>query len=152
MNAREGTTIPPLADYCLFRQPQEGERPPAEAGAAMLALIQADLLPSFALVAYEPLERAGRDQPPPQQLALIADDAVLLAPRATPQGWQGFLIAEHEAAGQVRAFHWPGEPEPAAWLAVPAAAEAAAVWAAEAASLSIRPAPPEPEPPPAPPL
>jgi len=68
MHAREGTTIPPLADYCLFRQLQEGERPPAEAGAAMLALIQADLLPSFALVAYEPLERAGRDQQPPQQL------------------------------------------------------------------------------------
>lgn len=145
-------TLPPLQDYCFFRQLQPGERPPAEAGAAMLALIAARQFPGFALAFYEHLQQAAGDAPPPRPLALVADDAILLAPRRTAGGWEGFLIAEHSAADQVRAFHWPGEPEPTAWLAVaPPAAGAAAVWAEAGACLPIRESPSAPEPLPSPP-
>lgn len=138
--------MPPMQDYCLFRQPQAGERPPSEAGAAMLALLKADQFPSFGLVVYEPLQRAGQDHPAPTPLALVADDAILLAPRRTVAGWEGFLIAEFTAADQVRAFHWPEDMAPVAWLAVPPPSEpGAAVWAEEGACLPIREPPPAPE-------
>jgi len=118
----------------------------------MLALLKADQFPSFALAFYEPLHLVGADQPPPRQLALVAEDAILLAPRFTPRGWQGFLIAEHTAAGQARAFRWPGDPGPAAVLVVPPpSGEVGAVWAEEAAYLTTPPSPPAPAPPQSPP-
>lgn len=134
--------IPPLMDYCMFRQPENGDRPPIEAGAAMLELIRQQLFPAFALAFYEPLSQAGHGKDPPSRLALIATDAILLAPEPGDGLWRGFVIAEGTAQGQTRAFHWPGEPEPACWLAVPhASAGGGAVWAEEAASLAIQPSP-----------
>jgi hypothetical protein len=113
----------------------------------MLALIAARQFPGFALAFYEHLQQAGQGQPPPSPLALVADDAILLAPRRQGEAWTGFLIAEHSAADQVRAFHWPGEPEPVVWLAVaPPAGGAAAVWAEAGACLPIRESPSAPEP------
>ena len=147
----EGATVPPLQDYCLFRRPEPGERPPAEAGAAMLALITARQFPSFALTFYEPLQQAGQGHPAPSPLALVADDAILLAPRRTATGWEGFLIAEHSAADQDRPFRWPGEADPAALLHVPApSAGPAAVWAEGAACLPTAAPPPAPSPLPSP--
>jgi hypothetical protein len=147
IHAKEGATIPPLADFCLFRNREPGEQPPAEAGAAMLAMIAARRFPSFALTFYEPLLQAGQGQPAPSPLALVADDAILLAPRRQGDAWCGFLIAEHSAADQVRAFRWPGDQEPVAWLAVaPPAGGAAAVWAEAAACLPIRESPRAPAP------
>lgn len=111
----------------------------------MLALIAAEQFPGFALALYEPLQQAGQGQPAPSPLALIAEDAILLAPRQTAAGWEGFLIAEHTAADQVRAFHWPGDPAPVVSLAVPPPSEgAAAVWGEEGACLPIRRSPPAP--------
>ena len=148
-----GATVPPLQDYCLFRQPEPGERPPIEAGAALLALIAARQCPGFALAFYEPLQQAGQGAPAPQPLALIADDAILLAPQLTAAGWRGFLIAEHSAADQVRPFRWPGDlVEPAHWLRVPLpSAGPAATWAEAAACLPTVEPPLGPELPSAPP-
>jgi hypothetical protein len=140
---------PPLDQFCFFRQQQPGERPPAEAGAAMLELIRRQLFPGFALAFYEHLSAAGRDQPVPARLAMIAEDAILLAPAAGPSGWSGFLIAESVAAGQLRAFRWVDQPaeDSSLWLAVPSPASGAtgAVWAEEAASLAIQPSPDTPD-------
>lgn len=137
----DGPPVPSLDDLCLYRIREPGDAPPAEAGAAMLALIRAQQFPGWALTFYEALEAVGRDQPPPPTLALVAEDAILLAPRFTPGGWQGFLIAEGPAAGQPRAFYPPGQPEAMTWLAVPAAPEPGAVWAAASASLPTLPPP-----------
>lgn len=121
----------------MFRQPQPGELPPADAGAAMLALVVLNQCPSFALAFYESLAAAGQDQPAPRRLALIADDAILLAPTPSPGGWTGFLIADSSAANQTRAFHLPGEAEPIAQLLVPPPADGsvAGVWAAAHSTL-----------------
>lgn len=107
----------------------------------MLALIAAGQFPSWALAFYGALQAAGKDASPPPTLALLADDAILLAPRFTPSGWTGFLIAEDQASGQPRAFHPPGQPEAVVWLSVPVAPEPAAVWAVAASSLPTLPPP-----------
>lgn len=143
IHATRESKVPDLNDLCLFRQQQEHETPPAEAGAAMLALVAAGQFPSWALAFYGALQSAGKDTPPPPTLALVADDAILLAPRFTPGNWTGFLIAEGQAADQPRAFHPPGQPQAVVWLAVPVAPEPAAVWAVAAASLPILPPPGE---------
>jgi hypothetical protein len=103
----------------------------------MLALVALDQCPPFALAFYESLAAAGQDQPAPPRLALIAEDAVLLAPTPSPGGWHGFLIADCSAANQVRAFRLPGEEEPIAQLLVPPPADGsvAGVWAAERSTL-----------------
>lgn len=147
-HATERSAIPKLEDLYLFRQQEPGDRPPVEAGAAMLQLIAQGLFPTFALAFYEPLQAAGNGQPAPPRLALVADDAILLAPTPAADGWRGFLIAEATAQGQPREFHWPGQADqPAALLQVPlpAAGSGGAVWAAEAASLSIPPPPGTPD-------
>jgi hypothetical protein len=138
---------PPLAEFCFFRQQQPGERPPSDAGAAMIALIARQQFPPFALAFYDVLLSAGEGQPPPKRLALIAEDAILLAPEPTVDGWRGFLIAEGMATGQTREFHWAGEDQPTCCLAVPVPASGVtgAVMAEEAASLSIRPFPHTPD-------
>jgi hypothetical protein len=118
----------------------------------MVELIAQELLPGFALAFYEPLKAAAGDAPPPKVLALLADDAIVLAPQRTATGWRGFLIAEDTAADQRRDFTLPGQPEPIALIVPPpAAGSAAAVWAAAAASLATPPSPDTPGSPPPPP-
>lgn len=140
---------PPIDQFCLFRQQQPGEQPPSDAGAAMLELIRRQLFPSFALAFYEHLSKAGQNHPVPSRLALVAEDAIVLAPSAGPGGWQGFLIAESQAAGQDRAFRWIDQSMdlPSLLLAVPAPSSGVtgAVWAEEAAFLSTRPSPDTPD-------
>jgi hypothetical protein len=135
-----------LTELCIFRDQQPGERPPSAAGAAMLALIGRNLFPSWALAFYDHLSQAAKGHAPPPRLALIANDAILLAPEPAPGGWRGFIIAEGQVQGQVRAFHWPDDPAALLWLAVPrASAGGGAVWAEEAAFLATRPSPHTPD-------
>ena len=145
VSVTDAKAIPSLQDLFVFADTQPGDRPPSDAGAAMLALIRAKVFPTFALAFYDVLSAAGQGHNPPARLALMAADAILLAPRQAPGGWSGFLIAEGTAQGQVREFCWPELPEPV-WLAVPvSSAGVAAVWAEEAAFLAIRPSPDTPD-------
>ena len=81
----------------------EPAKPPATAGAAMEALQAQRAFPSWALFAYKAL-KAASDGNPPLRLALVADDAILLAPTKRAEGWVGFFICQHTAAGHVRTF------------------------------------------------
>ncbi len=146
VNVTDAKAIPPLKDLFVFADTQPGDRPPSDAGAAMLALICISQFPAFALAFYDALSAAGSGHNPPPLLALVADDAILLAPRQALGGWSGFLIAEGTAQGQDRPFRWPGETDPSYWLVVPhAAAGGGAVWAEEAAFLATRPSPHTPD-------
>jgi len=79
-------------------------------------------------------------------LALLAADAVVLAPQRTATGSRGFLIAEDTAAGQVREFTLPDQPDPVALVVPPpAAGSEAAVWAEAAAFLAIPQSPHTPD-------
>lgn len=98
---------PTLLDFCFWADVDEKPRPPEQAGAAMLALLQRDLLPALVMDGpwFAELEAQGRDVPPPKHLCWAAEDAILLAPyRADAEHWGGFLVARASAAGQVRVF------------------------------------------------
>lgn len=140
LNVTDASAIPKLDDLYLYRQPEPGDLPPAAAGAAALAL--GEDLPGFAMAFYPDLETVGRDRPAPSRLALLAEDAILLAPVPTATGWRGFLIADDTAAGQVREFRQlGGDPGPPCWLSVPADESAVGVWAVDGAVLAIAQSP-----------
>jgi len=102
----------------------------------MLALCEQRQAPGFAMAFYDALATAGEGAPAPTPLALLADDALLLAPIEHQDGWRGLLLAEDTAAGQVRAFRLADDPGRVVTLLVPSAPDAAApAWAAEAAWL-----------------
>jgi hypothetical protein len=117
--------------------------PPAAAGSAAVALLALGLFPAWALSFIEPLLQAGEDQPTPARLALLADDALLLAPVEAGDlsqrgGWGGLLIAEDTAAGQLREFSSEDQAV-RVWLRVPPPSElGSAVWAEEVACLPIQ--------------
>lgn len=93
------------SDFWQFADPADLVRPPAAAGAAMLELIRRRMFPSFALFVHGDLKAAGKDEPPPDRLAWLSDDAVLLAPYPLEDGgWGGFLIAQAEASGRAIEF------------------------------------------------
>ncbi len=145
VNATNAGQIPSLDDLYLFRQQQASQGPPPAAGAAMLALLDVERFPPFAMAFFDVLEPVGRDHPPPVRLALVADDAILLAPSPTATGWRGFLVAEDTASGQVREFRWPGDPLVVGRFVVPTDESSSAVWAAAAAQLTIAESPDTPD-------
>jgi hypothetical protein len=95
-----------LLDFCFFADRPDDSRPPQAAGAAMLALLERELLPWFAINGpwAAELQSQGQGVEPPGRLCWAADGAILLAPYRTETGWGGFLIAEAKAAGQVLSF------------------------------------------------
>ncbi len=97
-----------LQDFCFFADTTETPKPPSAAGAAMLALLEQDLFPYWAINGpwLEDLEREGKGVDPPHRLCWAAEDAILLAPwRHDSSHWSGMLIAMASAAGQVRHFY-----------------------------------------------
>ena len=85
----------------------EAPRPPSEAGAALLELLERNLLPGFVLDGpwLADLEAQGRSVTPPPRLCWAAEDAILLAPyRVDASHWGGFLVAQASAVGRVREF------------------------------------------------
>lgn len=147
VNVTDASAIPKLDDLYLYRQPEPGDLPPAAAGAAMLALLEREEFPDWAVAFYDSLNAVGRNQPAPPRLALISEDAILLAPTLEPGGWRAFLIAEDTAINQPRSFRLAGDPEPCCWLIVgaPAPGSEGAVWAAEGAFLAILQSPDAPD-------
>ena len=142
-----------LEEFCWFLPPKdqgEAEGPPAAAGAAMLALCELRQVPGFAMAFYDALATAGEGTPPPSPLALLAEDALLLAPIEHQDGWRGLLLAEDTAAGQERSFRLAEDPSQVVTLLVPSAPDAAApAWAAADSWLPIVRSPDSTAPPPA---
>jgi hypothetical protein len=141
-----------MEEFCWFTPPKDqgnAEGPPAEAGAAMLALCEQRQVPGFAMAFYDALATAGEGTPPPTPLALLADDALLLAPIEHQGGWRGLLLAEDSAAGQERIFRLADNPQRLVTLVVPTVPDAAApAWAAADSWLPIVQSPGSTPPPP----
>jgi hypothetical protein len=130
-----------MEEFCWFLPPKDqdaAEGPPAVAGAAMLALCEARQVPGFAMAFYDALATAGEGTPPPPLLALLADDALLLAPVEHQDGWRGLLLAEETAAGLERTFRLADDSQRLVTLLVPPSPDAAApAWAAADSWLPI---------------
>lgn len=119
--------------------------PPPEAGAAALALLGADLLPAWAMAWLDDLADVAENEEPPEVWALIAADALLLAPRPGPVGgWRGYLLAEPMASGQLREFRLLPDGELLV-LQVPRLPGGESAQAVEGACLTIPESEPEPD-------
>ncbi len=100
--------MPVLSDFYVWGDLNEKPLPTSAAGAAMLELLQRNLLPPFVLDGpwLADLEAQGKNADAPKRLCWAADDAILLAPyRVSADQWGGLLIAKASASGQVRTFH-----------------------------------------------
>jgi hypothetical protein len=86
-------------DDFLLHKPPGTERQQAASDAP-----PRDWGPAVACAADPQLERAGKGQPVPTMLALLHDQALLLAPWADKGQWRGFLLAEPEVSGQELTF------------------------------------------------
>ena len=108
----------------------------------MLALCEQRQVPGFAMAFYDALATAGEGTPPPPLLALLAEDALLLAPVEHQDGWRGLLLAEDTAAGQERVFRLADDPQRMVRLIVSSAPDAEApAWAAADSWLPIAQSP-----------
>lgn len=115
----------------------------------MIALCEQRQVPGFAMAFYDALATAGEGEPLPSPLALLAVDALLLAPVEHQGGWRGLLLAEDSAAGQERTFRLADDPLRTVTLFVPPSPDAAApAWAAADSWLPIARSPGSNPPPP----
>lgn len=96
-----------MDQFYIWADREEKPRPPSEAGAALLELIERDLMPGYAADGpwLQDLVKEGESAPLPPRLCWASEDAILLAPYQVDQGhWGGFLIARLSAKDQSREF------------------------------------------------
>ena len=87
-------------EFCMYASKEDLKLPSERYGAAMNALIQQRLWPSWALFCYKELA-AGAGPVAPSVLAFMHEDAIVLAPSDTGSGAMvGLLIAREAASGK----------------------------------------------------
>lgn len=97
----------------------------------MLELERRRILPAFALTFYKALAAVADPEVVPDPLAWVGSDVLLLAPyQVDATHWGGFLIADAEAAGQVRELR--SESGALLRFEIPASVAASGAVAAEA--------------------
>lgn len=85
-------------DFCYFHD-VEANRPQARAAAAYMRLVTDKLMPAWALFCFTDFKHAEASPRDAEQVAIIGDGFVLLAPDLITGGFQGLLLAEHRVAG-----------------------------------------------------
>lgn len=96
------------ADFCFFIDHQEG-RPEARAAGAYMRLAEEGLLPPWALFAFADFKGTAPSKGEIEELALIGEGVVLLAPREIDDGLVGLLLAEQFVSGQEVTARFRGE-------------------------------------------
>lgn len=87
-----------MSEFFMYPDPVDVNAPAGRYGAAYLHLIENHALPSWALFCYKEVAKAPSASVPPVP-ALFSEFAILLAPRVTPNGYTGLLIALEAAEG-----------------------------------------------------
>lgn len=95
-----------MQDFFLFEPRDERNIPTNVYGSAAMALIEQNMLPSWALFVFKDLKEAA-DGSAPTLLAYVCDDAMVLAPVHFMNYVKGMLIAKHSASGQRRMMSSP---------------------------------------------
>lgn len=96
-----------MNEFFIWNEKEEKPRPPSDAGAALLELIDRDLLPGYATDGpwLQDLVQQGQSATPPPRLCWASEDAILLAPyQVDSDHWGGFLIACLSSKDQIREF------------------------------------------------
>ena len=97
-----------LEQFCLYKPKAQQDLPDYVYGSAAVAAIERGLLPSWALFCYKSLATSASEQYEPQVSIMVAEDALLLHPTKTEDGYKGMLIAMESASKQKRKFKIEG--------------------------------------------
>lgn len=90
-----------LDEFFFYQDAEDKNRPSGAYGAAAMKLISLNKFPSWALFAYRDL-KDGAVGPPPEPLAYICEDAMILAPQKKGNLITGMIIGMESASGQLR--------------------------------------------------
>ena len=88
-------------DFYVYKRPDDINGPAMCYGASYLHLIKTKQLPSWALFCYKEVSSSAGGAVPPLP-AIFSENAVLLAPARTEDGYKGMLIAREKAKGLQR--------------------------------------------------
>jgi len=88
-------------DFYVYKKPGDGNGPGLRYSSSYMHLIENRQLPSWALFCYKDVASNSGGVAPPVP-ALFSENAILLAPSRTQDGYQGMLIAREEAKGVQR--------------------------------------------------
>lgn len=88
-------------DFCFFHD-VEANRPQARAAAAYMRLIADKAMPPWALFCFTDFKHAEASAKDLSEVAIMGGDWILLDPVVLDGGFQGLLLAEHSASGQLR--------------------------------------------------
>lgn len=93
-----------LDDFYLYGNESNINAPNARYGAAAKKLIQMEKFPLWGLFVYKDLISQSENALPPDDLAAIASDCIVIAPIYEDFECSGMLIALESASGQLREF------------------------------------------------
>lgn len=96
-----------IEEFYLYSDGEQDKLPNPKYCAAAMALIKEGLLPAWALFVYKDLKDNANGYSPPELLAYICADVLLLAPEVDRNGCKAMLIAEKSASGAVREMTSP---------------------------------------------
>ena len=95
---------PTWEDFSFYKPRTNGDLPNYVYGSAMLELVKKGRLPSWALFCFKEVTEAASPAYTPSLCAFMAEDALLLHPVQTSEGWEGMLIALESSSEQMRVF------------------------------------------------
>lgn len=95
------------SDFYIYASDEQRNIPDAIYSAAARKLIDMGVYPTWALFAYKDLSQRIGEGAPPDVLAYICDDAMILAPSLQAGTCHGMLIATESASDQVREMKTP---------------------------------------------
>lgn len=93
-----------MDQFCQYKPREAMNLPSYMYGSAGVAAVERGLMPSWALFCYKALASSASSNYTPKKCIMTAEDAVLLHPIKTEEGWKGMLIAMESAGGKYRNF------------------------------------------------
>lgn len=96
-----------MEDFCFFVD-REANRPEQRAAAAYMRLVKDGKLPPWAIFCFSDFKHATESPADVDQVAMIGDNFILLAPVEIDGGWEGLLVAEQVAAGKQVSAQYEG--------------------------------------------
>lgn len=96
-----------MEDFYLYSSQEIDNMPGGKYCSAAMALVKGGNMPSWSLFVYEDLKKNADGYNPPELLAYIGDDVVLLAPEVNELGCKSMIIAQKSASRSVRSLESP---------------------------------------------
>lgn len=90
------------SDFYYYSTDELSNMPEPRYGAAMMALIEMELFPTWGLFVYNELKKRAENSSPPEVLCYQCEDAIILAPDVNGDTVSGMLIIGHTAANKHR--------------------------------------------------